>query len=84
MRAEIRVEEVLKIRQTVLGCHLEEKLRIWMVPIKIRSDIVRGNGKGENSTFGISTGHDFDVGPVDHVHLVLKIAIGKRHFLAAD
>ena len=81
---EFGVEKVLKIRQAVLGRHLEKQFRVFALPGKIRRDVIGGNGKGEDSALGVARSHHLDVGAVDHVHFGLQIAVGEFHGLAAD
>ncbi|MNT22351.1 hypothetical protein D3C72_1577320 [compost metagenome] len=67
----VGIEEVLEIRQTVAGGHLEQALGVVAVPGKIVGDVVGRNRKGEHSSLGITRLHHLDVGTVEQVHLGL-------------
>src|SRR5699024_8204604 len=81
---QIRVDEVLKVRQAVLGCHVKQQIGVGAVPVEVTRDVVGGNRKGEGPAHGIALHHDFDVGTVDQVHLGLQIAICEGGCLAAN
>ena len=81
---ELGVDEVLEIRQAVTGRHVEKGQGIRAAPIKVRRDVVGGNGESKYPSLGIAAGHHINVGLVDQIHFGLQLAIGKRHFLPAD
>jgi hypothetical protein len=84
VRLQLGVDEVLEVRQAVLGRHVEQQLRVLALPREILGDVVGGDGEGEHAALGIARGHHVDVGAVDEVHLGLQVAIGKRHLVARD
>ena len=81
---QLGIDEVLEIRQAVFGRHGKKAPGVFALPRKAGRDVVGGNGKGEHAPFRIARGHHVDVGAVDQVHLGLQVAVGERHFLAAD
>jgi hypothetical protein len=72
----VRIDKVGKIRYTVFGRHLPERIEIPVFPVEVSGDIVCGNREGEYPSLGITLGHDLKKGPIEQVHLLLKIPIG--------
>ncbi|MNI35390.1 hypothetical protein D3C73_894130 [compost metagenome] len=80
----VGVEEVLEVRQAVARSHFKQAVGVFAVPWEVMGDVVGRDREGEHSPFGVARLHHFDVGAVEQVHFHLQVAVGKRHFLAAD
>ncbi len=81
---QLGVDEVLEVRQAVLGRHFKQQLRVLALPRKVLGDVVGGDGEGEHAALGVARGHHVDVGAVDEVHLGLQLAVAERHLLARN
>ena len=84
VRLQFGVDEVLEVRQTVLGCHVEQPLCVLALPGEVLGDVVGGDGEGEHPALGVARGHHIDIGAVDEVHLGLQVAVRKGHLLPGD
>ena len=84
VRLEVGVDEVLEVRQAVLGGHLEQGVDVGAVPVEVLGDVVRGDREREHAALRVARGHHVDVRAVDHVHLGLEVAVGEVHLAARD
>ena len=83
-RIQVGIDEILKIRRSVLGSHFEQKLCVFSVPVKILGNVVGGNRVLKAAASRIACDHKFDKNLIDKVHFFLAVAVGKLGFLAAD
>ena len=83
LRRHVRVDEVGKVGDAVLGGHLPDQIEIGIVPVEIGRDVIRGNGKGKYPALGVAGHHHFGKGTVDEVHFGLELGVGGIQFPAA-
>ena len=60
---------------TKISCHLPERFKIGIVPVKICRDIVSGDREGEASSGGVPFHHDLRKCSIDHIHFFLEFRI---------
>ncbi len=84
IRCQIGVDEILEVGQPVFGRHIEEQVGIGAVPGEVTPDIVSRYGKREHAPFGVSLGHHFDIGAINHGHFPAQFAVAKRQLFTAD
>ena len=84
MRIQVGVDEVLEVGKPILGGHLEEGVDVLTLPIEVGGDVVGGDGEREDTSVGVSTGHDLDERAVDEVHLALQVPVGEVDDLVTD
>ena len=78
------VPEVAPVRDAELGGHLEDGVVDRVLPVEVLGNIVRGDGKREDTALGVAGKHDFGERTVEHVHLWLEVRVGLRHRLSAN
>ena len=83
-RLEVGVEEVLEVRETVLGRHLEEQVAVLPLPGEVLGDVVGRDREGEDALLRIPCHHHLEVGAVDHRHFLGQLAVGEGHLFPRD
>ena len=81
---ELRVNEVLEVREAVLCGHREQAFSVRGIPLKIARDVVGRDREGKHTAVGVAFGHDVDVRAVDEVHFLLQFAVGKVAYFPTD
>ncbi len=84
VRLQIRIDEILEVRQAITRRHLEQRLGIRARPVEVLGDVVGGDRKGEGAAARIAGHHHIDIGAVDEVHLGLQLAVAEGHVLPGD
>ena len=84
VRVQVRVNEVLEVRQAVLCGHVEEGVDVLTFPVKVGRDVVRRDREREDAAVRVATRHDLDERAVNEVHFPLQLTVGKVDDLVAD
>ena len=81
---QVGINEVLEVGKAVLRGHLEKRVNIFTLPIKIGSHVVGRNRESEDTAICVSPRHDLNECAVNEVHFLLELAISKVHNFVAN
>ena len=84
MGIQVGINEVLEVGKAVLRGHLEKRVNIFALPIKIGSHVVGRNRESEDTAVRVSPGHDLNESAVNEVHFLLELTISKVHNFVAN
>ena len=79
------VDIIAEIGRAVLGRHLKQQTVILRFgPVEVPGNGVSGDRILETPAVSVAFNHNLDEGLVDHIHVLLAVAVGEIHLLAAD
>ena len=84
MGIQVGINEVLEVGKAVLCGHLEKRVDIFALPIKIGSHVVGRNRESEDAAICVSPRHDLNECAVNEVHFLLELTVGEVHYLVAN
>ena len=84
LRRQVGVDIVREIRDAVFAGDSHEIVHDRARPVEVLRDVDRRNRECEHTAFRVSIEHDLAKRAIEEIHLLLEIAVGLLHHLAAD